>query len=150
MPREQENDRPQPRTKQIPSELDDRISYAVSNKGGVSIYGLRRFPFTFYKTELEAILACADELKEYMASEEVSKLLADDKPDAGKAMDKAESYTVNKADIDLCAVEAAKLQGAGDMAGALKYATIKNVAELNKYKVSPEHMLAIMTLKAKK
>lgn len=150
MPREQENDRPQPRTKQLPSQLDDRISFAVSNKGGISIYGLRRFPFTFYKSELETILAIGDELKAYMADEAIAPLLSEDKPDAAKSIDKTDSYTVNKADIDLVAAEAERLQVAGDAAGAIKYATIKSVAELNKYKVSPEHMLAIMTLKARK
>lgn len=36
---------------------------AVSEKGGVSLYGLRRFPITFYKEEWERILAMADEIQ---------------------------------------------------------------------------------------
>ena len=35
----------------------------VSEKGGVSLYGLRRFPITFYKEEWERILAMADEIQ---------------------------------------------------------------------------------------
>jgi hypothetical protein len=147
MPKEQEQDRPQPRTKQVASELDDRISYAVSNKGGVSIYGLRRFPFTFYKSELETVLGLSDELKLFMV--ENAEHLSDDKPDAGKNGKPEGGYTVNKADIALVAAEAAKLQEAGDIPGAIKYATIKSVAELGS-KVTPEQMLDIMQLKVRK
>ena len=162
MPKAQEQDRPQPRTKQVPSELDDRISYAVSNKGGVSVYGLRRFPFTFYKAELETILSLADELKTFMA--ENDGLLDDEKPESGKGLDKTESYTINASDLAIVDAEAKRLmqssselliageaQKAAEAQGlALKYATIKSVAELNKNKVSPEQMLEIMTLKARK
>jgi hypothetical protein len=34
----------------------------VSEKGGVSLYGLRRFPITFYREEWERILGMADEI----------------------------------------------------------------------------------------
>jgi hypothetical protein len=35
----------------------------VSEKGGVSLYGMRRFPITFYKEEWERILEMADEIR---------------------------------------------------------------------------------------
>jgi len=35
----------------------------VSEKGGVSLYGMRRFPITFYKEEWERILELADEIR---------------------------------------------------------------------------------------
>lgn len=38
----------------------------VSEKGGVSLYGMRRFPVTFYKEEWERILAMADEIRAFM------------------------------------------------------------------------------------
>ena len=38
----------------------------VSEKGGVSLYGLRRFPITFYKEEWERILGMADEIRSFM------------------------------------------------------------------------------------
>ena len=38
----------------------------VSEKGGVSLYGLRRFPITFYKEEWERILGMADEIHAFM------------------------------------------------------------------------------------
>ena len=34
----------------------------VREKGGVSLYGMRRFPVTFYKEEWERILGMADEI----------------------------------------------------------------------------------------
>ncbi len=38
----------------------------VSQKGGVSLYGIRRFPITFYKEEWDQILAKADEIKRFI------------------------------------------------------------------------------------
>lgn len=38
----------------------------VSEKGGVSLYGIRRFPVTFYKEEWEKILGMADEIRGFM------------------------------------------------------------------------------------
>ena len=39
----------------------------VSAKGGVSLYGIRRFPVTFYVEEWELILGMADDIKSFMA-----------------------------------------------------------------------------------
>jgi hypothetical protein len=41
-------------------------SLRVSEKGGVSLYGLRRFPVTFYADEWEKILAMADEIRGFI------------------------------------------------------------------------------------
>jgi hypothetical protein len=42
------------------------LSLRVSEKGGVSLYGLRRFPVTFYADEWEKLLGMADELKRFI------------------------------------------------------------------------------------
>ncbi len=39
----------------------------VSEKGGVSLYGMRRFPITFYREEWERILGMADEIRAFIA-----------------------------------------------------------------------------------
>lgn len=38
----------------------------ISQKGCVQINNIRRFPFTFYKSELEIILNMKDELEEFV------------------------------------------------------------------------------------
>ncbi len=38
----------------------------VSAKGGVSLYGLRRFPITFYMEEWERILGMSDEIRNFI------------------------------------------------------------------------------------
>jgi hypothetical protein len=38
----------------------------VSAKGGVSLYGIRRFPVTFYVEEWEKILGMGDEIRAFM------------------------------------------------------------------------------------
>jgi hypothetical protein len=42
--------------------------FQVSAKGGVSLYGMRRFPITFYKEVWERILAMSDEIREFMGA----------------------------------------------------------------------------------
>ena len=38
----------------------------VSAKGGASLYGIRRFPITFYKDEWETILGKADDIRSFL------------------------------------------------------------------------------------
>ncbi len=42
----------------------------VSEKGGVSLYGLRRFPITFYMEEWERILGMADQIRAFIRENE--------------------------------------------------------------------------------
>ncbi len=43
------------------------IMLKVSEKGGVSVYGLGRFPVTLYREQWEKLLAMADEIREFIA-----------------------------------------------------------------------------------
>jgi hypothetical protein len=43
----------------------------VSDKGGVSIYGLGRFPVTLYKEQWLKLLSMADEIRKFIAENEV-------------------------------------------------------------------------------
>ena len=42
----------------------------VSEKGGVSVYGLGRFPVTLYKEQWLKLLAMADDIKKFIAENE--------------------------------------------------------------------------------
>jgi hypothetical protein len=42
------------------------VSFRVSDKGGVSVYGLGRFPVTLYVEQWEKLLARTDDLKEFI------------------------------------------------------------------------------------
>ena len=46
------------------------FSLKVSEKGAVSLYGLRRFPVTFYADEWEKVLALADEIRRFVQDNE--------------------------------------------------------------------------------
>ncbi len=46
------------------------IRLAVSQKGGASLYGIRRFPITFYKEEWERIRGMAAEIKAFLSEHE--------------------------------------------------------------------------------
>jgi hypothetical protein len=43
-----------------------KLSFKVSDKGGVSVYGLGRFPVTLYKEQWERILAEAEKIQEFI------------------------------------------------------------------------------------
>ena len=47
-----------------------RASLKVSEKGGVSVYGLGRFPVTLYKEQWTKLLGMADEIREFIAEHE--------------------------------------------------------------------------------
>jgi hypothetical protein len=40
----------------------------VSEKGGVSLYGMRRFPITFYREEWDRILGMAGEIQAFISA----------------------------------------------------------------------------------
>ena len=42
------------------------VSLKVSEKGGVSVYGLGRFPVTLYKEQWTKLLAMADEIRSFI------------------------------------------------------------------------------------
>jgi hypothetical protein len=42
----------------------------VSDKGGVSVYGLGRFPVTLYKEQWLKLLSIADDIKKFIAENE--------------------------------------------------------------------------------
>jgi hypothetical protein len=42
------------------------ISLKVSEKGGVSVYGLGRFPVTLYKEQWQKLLEMADDIRRFM------------------------------------------------------------------------------------
>lgn len=42
------------------------ISFRVSEKGAVSVYGLGRFPVTLYQEQWDKLLAAADDLRKFI------------------------------------------------------------------------------------
>jgi hypothetical protein len=43
-----------------------QMSLKVSEKGGLSVYGLGRFPVTLYREQWEKLLAMADEIRAFI------------------------------------------------------------------------------------
>ena len=50
----------------LKSQRGRTASLKVSEKGGVSVYGLGRFPVTLYKEQWTRLLAMADEIKAFI------------------------------------------------------------------------------------
>ena len=44
-----------------------QMSLKVSEKGGLSVYGLGRFPVTLYREQWEKLLAMADDIRTFIA-----------------------------------------------------------------------------------
>ncbi|HZT75496.1 MAG TPA: hypothetical protein VFA27_02480 [Vicinamibacterales bacterium] len=57
----------------LKSEKTRGVSLKVSEKGGVSVYGLGRFPVTLYKEQWGKLLAMADDIRAFIRENE-SKL----------------------------------------------------------------------------
>jgi hypothetical protein len=49
----------------LKSQKKEGLRLQVSQKGAVSLYGIRRFPVTFYVDEWETILGMADEIRTF-------------------------------------------------------------------------------------
>ena len=60
---------------QLKNQRGRAVSLKVSEKGGVSVYGLGRFPVTLYKEQWAKLLDMADEIRTFMRENE-SKLKA--------------------------------------------------------------------------
>jgi hypothetical protein len=46
------------------------VSLKISEKGGVSVYGLGRFPVTLYKEQWTRLLAMSDDIRTFIAENE--------------------------------------------------------------------------------
>jgi len=55
------------------------LSLKVSAKGGVSVYGLGRFPVTLYKEQWEKLLAITDDIRTFMQEKDAQLKTKEDK-----------------------------------------------------------------------
>ncbi|HUG36827.1 MAG TPA: hypothetical protein VML54_07745 [Candidatus Limnocylindrales bacterium] len=61
----------------LKSQTSKGVSLRVSEKGGVSVYGLGRFPVTLYKEQWTKLLALSDEIRAFIRDND-AKLKAKD------------------------------------------------------------------------
>jgi hypothetical protein len=61
-----ELDRLRAENEQLKSQRGRSVGLKVSEKGGVSVYGLGRFPVTLYKEQWTKLLAMADEIRAFI------------------------------------------------------------------------------------
>ena len=54
------------RIQELESRPARKVSFKVTDKGGVSAYGIGRFPVTLYKSQWEALIAAGDELQSFL------------------------------------------------------------------------------------
>ena len=52
--------------KQVATKKPGRLEFKVSEKGGVSVYGLGRFPVTLYYEQWQRLLGTAEELRGFL------------------------------------------------------------------------------------
>jgi hypothetical protein len=55
--------------KQVVAKTPAKLEFKVGEKGGVSVYGLGRFPVTLYAEQWEKLLGAADELRAFVEQE---------------------------------------------------------------------------------
>jgi hypothetical protein len=61
-----ELDRLRAENEQLKNQRGRSVGLKVSEKGGVSVYGLGRFPVTLYKEQWTKLLAMADEIRSFI------------------------------------------------------------------------------------
>jgi hypothetical protein len=61
-----ELDRLRAENEQLRTQRGRSVGLKVSEKGGVSVYGLGRFPVTLYKEQWTKLLAMADEIRTFI------------------------------------------------------------------------------------
>jgi hypothetical protein len=61
-----ELDRLRAENEQLKSQRGRSVGLKVSEKGGVSVYGLGRFPVTLYKEQWTKLLAMTDEIRSFI------------------------------------------------------------------------------------
>lgn len=62
-----ELDRLREENERLKARMTARISLKVSEKGGLSVYGLGRFPVTLYKEQWVRLLDIADSIRTFIA-----------------------------------------------------------------------------------
>lgn len=69
--REQELQRELDALRQENSKLKNKeLTLKVSEKGAISVYGLRKFPITLYKDEMLKVLDMSDEIRQFIENNE--------------------------------------------------------------------------------
>ena len=63
-------ERLQAENERLKSERGRSVGLKVSEKGGVSVYGLGRFPVTLYKEQWAKLLGMSDEIREFIKQHE--------------------------------------------------------------------------------
>lgn len=61
-----ENERLRAEIESLKKPTRGQISLRVSEKGGLSVYGLGRFPVTLYREQWEKLLGIADEIRNFI------------------------------------------------------------------------------------
>ena len=81
---------------QVAAKAQAKLSFKVSEKGAVSVYGNGRFPTTLYAEQWDRLLAVADDLKAFIKANR-SKLAVkgQDNPDGGTRVDMSSGKKVN-------------------------------------------------------
>ena len=62
----------QAENERLKGQRQGRVSLKVSGKGGVSLYGLGRFPVTLYKEQWTKLLDMADEIRAFIRDNDAS------------------------------------------------------------------------------
>ena len=141
-----------PRVKAVVMESDPELSIGVSEKGGISIYGLQRFPVTMYYEQWcrliprETVDLFGMELHNFASQQK--EHLSNGRPQVEKAS-KPELITLDSVSESALDAVIAEAKTANDFDKAVKYATIKATAKSQGGKIAVEDMIEVYKLRTK-
>lgn len=138
-----------PRTEKRKMATNPKLEICVGEKGGISVYGLARFPVTLYFEQWETLLgAPADgtvgaEILAYGI--ENSEHLGEKPQKKSVKTEGTMEFTLGQADIALVAAKTKSLLEANQFDEAVKFAAIKQIAESGR-KISRDQMILVLDL----
>lgn len=138
-----------PRLEAKPMESNPKLSIGIGEKGGISVYGMARFPVTLYFEQWRTLLN-DDTVAEIIAfGESHPDLLSErafttDEPTKSSANN---LITLAPAEESIIDAEIAYQKGKGDVDKQVHYATLKALAAQNGGKLPVVKMVEIFNLK---
>jgi len=145
MPEQVNGKKSTPRTDRIQSKVNSKITFNVSEKGAISVNGLRRFPTTLYFSEWEAIFTgCPTEGTLWgeiyqFATEHENLISMEPAYNSNGVTEKTATYTISSSELKALVAEA-ELVKTTDPAKYADLMTINKLASLNNFKVSFEDL----------
>lgn len=125
-------------------DLGDGVGAAIAEKGGISVYLGAKFPVTLYREQLQRLLEKGEAIMDF--ANEHAEFLAEKPVKAAKG--EPDGIKLPSSTLAFVTARAAAAMAEGDVVSAVRYATIKGIADANSGRVSKADAIWAMNQEA--